>query len=89
MKSLLAPEIDENVELSTDTEVRYSTPLSLENSAEYSERFQQLSVIWLLVSQSKLVVSNVNSDEVAYKICFQTLWNIIDNMFCYRAKKRM
>lgn len=63
LKVLLAPAIEENVELSADEGVRFTTAVSLRKSQQYSERFEQLNIIWLLLSESKLESSFTSSNS--------------------------
>lgn len=52
----ISPEIDENVELTTENDSTFKTPIVVNDLyLPYSRKFQQLNLIWMFLSNSKFV----------------------------------
>lgn len=56
----IAPEIDENVELTNDNNTKYETTISVLNPSDCSQHFQQLNFIWLFLANSKFASPSTN-----------------------------
>lgn len=71
----ISPEIDENVELTIENDSTFKTPIVVNDSyLAYSRNFQQLNLIWMLLSNSKFVslssevILTNDSNLIVYKI---------------------